>query len=1750
MAKTIFGPNNEPHDFPDDMSDDDMLAVMRKTYGAPKDVPAKADSSGYREAIGRFENAKTPEERDALRKEISALDVGRPYKGLSTTRQIDDFEKSKKAIESNQGLVGGWNVRRMGKGLTLSWGDELAAAVKTLGDASEQADKPGRDFEWRQRFKENQAVQEALNLKMEDETKGAGGMAAEFAGGLLLPLGFVAKGKQAAQAATSGWSGFREGVKNFVTNKEQVKAAAKTGAVIGGINAAGDNAGGLEDRAVAAGYGASAGTVLGPVLGAGFSGAVGGYLGRNAGKVAEAEARGVNARVARDTYGGEFGPIISDSTVVSSAAPRIAQSIFGGPVRKAAGQETDKLLAQARATMERESGGMSPASAGEDIQSTLQGALRSNSHSLEGKTADELRAIRGVRAEEFTPPAPTNPTEALFPQKVPPPKWSAPASEFVPPPPKDVPVKVDYDQFPWQKETVPEIRPQPKFQPREFFDESADDARVALRARAAEESSSWNMLIEKQQELQSRIFRAEETASVANRQADARYGGNVFTGGAAALRAERDLLKLQREMNVLREKIKSSAQMRAKLDKNIQERGDVLYREHVDAETQRAIALAQDEMKIAKMLQAQRHAENYAKGQSEADRIAMAKADHSNQQRSAEQAAIHRGLEEANRRKVMFADSPEGVPSYPSQRSAGYKLVEDITPDFPANPLGRAGESTNTKMSGLLDQIATEVHPQLFSHGYRGEVYNKRGNDLDPHLYRWLRSNMGSDIADQVKSYAQLRGKYRPEAEKEIERLAQQVSKIAEQRGVIESGQASDFAEKAALKHIEKSPRMDAREADAYVEMHKYVKEFNKKPKAQSLGEFVMERGGLRDVGGDVLNIIGGHKGRPGMINKRGVHIDTMGETAFEAGYFSTRPTTSDFLAALSDDLRGRKVFALADANYADDYRTVQEMQRQLAELGITSRHSEKGAHGLLTGKWSKDDAISDRIASLVEKEADLAKQIEKVKISGENQQFGPKELHQLWTRADRLAREIEYSAKLGQARPENAAALQRLKGALKDDIDSMKRSQGSAGIYAADRRKVEDAAMAEFMDGVQKPLAKLFGPKVEPMEGMSRLLKSAQRGDDQTTKAFMRVMSEHGDPMAAASSLMKMATNEAKTLGEFVAGVKSFAPSTRSIMFASKEGREFLKNMDTLVRYGEKLMPYQRALESGVSGYLNGPNALFAMLMHGTQDIKTLGVTAASTYGLSKMLASPAYVKWLSRVPSLANQSLRSPRWQTHMSKLTGLAAGDGENGGQVMAFVFEALNGINPISTAQASFVGENASGLDKKVLQTAKKMESNGVDRDTIWKTTGWFKGGDGKWRIELDDSDSDVTDDYHAALGEFREDGKTRVANLDQMLSHPKLFEAYPKLGKTKVLVGNMPRGLENARGAMSSKYGVMFMNGEEREHQSDTMLHESQHGVDGFAGFDYGEPGKRGGKLLQDEKRYFRMPGEAQAYNVENRRSMTTEERWARPPWETEQQPEGGLLWSRSKNSRTAMAEARKPKQAEQGTAVDAPEIFTSLEAPPTADEARKAIAAGVKHFDVDIRTADPASIAEIKKAGGKITAYHVGGGGGRDWKGLSPDEEVNKFDTPETLGKLTADTKALVAKGADYIHFDNTHRMSGKRLEQVADAIVAGGAGFVAKNNPSKWNLMMRRRPDLKPAYAVIEAAMHDADETQAAADLAHRGIPVYVIGFKKTLKGDGEVDADYAADYQAKNPWAHVILMEDEKAYEGRTAQSLRVKR
>ena len=189
---------------------------------------------------------------------------------------------------------------------------------------------------------------------------------------------------------------------------------------------------------------------------------------------------------------------------------------------------------------------------------------------------------------------------------------------------------------------------------------------------------------------------------------------------------------------------------------------------------------------------------------------------------------------------------------------------------------------------------------------------------------------------------------------------------------------------------------------------------------------------------------------------------------------------------------------------------------------------------------------------------------------------------------------------------------------------------------------------------------------------------------------------------------------------------------------------------------------------------------------------------------------------------------------------------------------------------SDKQYAFAGANARTADKMKLTTAEQMLKDGTDSETVRRETGWFKGYDGKWRFEIDDSQFDVNlsgyftnpdvKKYKALETKFLtepenmteadiEEFKVLSANLKGVkktpstlgdyVKHDALFKAYPELRDIKLKFDKIDSG---GNGKYISKSKEIVLDNSIRNNKSqlkETLIHEIQHVVAEIEGFSRG-----------------------------------------------------------------------------------------------------------------------------------------------------------------------------------------------------------------------------------------------------------------------------------------------------------------------
>jgi hypothetical protein len=139
---------------------------------------------------------------------------------------------------------------------------------------------------------------------------------------------------------------------------------------------------------------------------------------------------------------------------------------------------------------------------------------------------------------------------------------------------------------------------------------------------------------------------------------------------------------------------------------------------------------------------------------------------------------------------------------------------------------------------------------------------------------------------------------------------------------------------------------LDEAEADAMFQSYQYVRSMRGKSNPQSLADFVIKAGGIKNTGNEVRHMLGHAQARPGLMHEKGTGLDDMAHRAWEHGFlpqFSQRPTVREFLETLDDDInRGARQVRGTDIGDLDDIRQAGEMAVDLERLGIKANTPER----------------------------------------------------------------------------------------------------------------------------------------------------------------------------------------------------------------------------------------------------------------------------------------------------------------------------------------------------------------------------------------------------------------------------------------------------------------------------------------------------------------------------------------------------------------------------------------------------------------------------------------------------------------------------------------------------------------------------------------------------------------------------------------------------------------------------------------
>lgn len=156
--------------------------------------------------------------------------------------------------------------------------------------------------------------------------------------------------------------------------------------------------------------------------------------------------------------------------------------------------------------------------------------------------------------------------------------------------------------------------------------------------------------------------------------------------------------------------------------------------------------------------------------------------------------------------------------------------------------------------------------------------------------------------------------------------------------------------------------------------------------------------------------------------------------------------------------------------------------------------------------------------------------------------------------------------------------------------------------------------------------------------------------------------------------------------------------------------------------------------------------------------------------------------------------------------------------------------------------SYAGRDAGNADLEALHEAERYEMQGVDAETIRQKTGWFRGADGKWRWEIDDSGMKLRTDA-ADISNY--------TTLGELVDAPALFATYPDMKDMSVTFHNLERG---QLGGYHRTFDSIELSRELKQKPEallNSLIHEVQHAIQQREGFTPGANLKYWNRKLEE-----------------------------------------------------------------------------------------------------------------------------------------------------------------------------------------------------------------------------------------------------------------------------------------------------------
>lgn len=166
-------------------------------------------------------------------------------------------------------------------------------------------------------------------------------------------------------------------------------------------------------------------------------------------------------------------------------------------------------------------------------------------------------------------------------------------------------------------------------------------------------------------------------------------------------------------------------------------------------------------------------------------------------------------------------------------------------------------------------------------------------------------------------------------------------------------------------------------------------------------------------------------------------------------------------------------------------------------------------------------------------------------------------------------------------------------------------------------------------------------------------------------------------------------------------------------------------------------------------------------------------------------------------------------------------------------------AIEGLAALKAVLGIFAGPKAATANLAKLAEAQALQKAGTRGEDIWHQTGWFQAPDEGWRFEIPDGWANLSNNIPSSPtgrldiplfeGQYSIGG-IQNRTLGDTLNHEALYQAYPELKSMPVRSTGMNL---NIAGAYDPEKNQMYLAGGKPDAMRNTVLHETQHAVQGI-----------------------------------------------------------------------------------------------------------------------------------------------------------------------------------------------------------------------------------------------------------------------------------------------------------------------------